>query len=134
VGVCQGEVDMGMYTEIFVNVDLKKDTPEEVINILKMMCDHDSKEEDWPEDLPPRWQYMFYGGSYYTPNTRCANLHKCGFSNQYSLIGKGDIKNYGSEIQEFFDFIRPHVDPCLGCEFIGYWRYEEDKEPTLVYL
>jgi hypothetical protein len=29
---------MGMYTEIYVNVDLKQETPDEVLNVLKAMC------------------------------------------------------------------------------------------------
>jgi hypothetical protein len=29
---------MGMYTEIYINVDLKPETPDEVINTLKAMC------------------------------------------------------------------------------------------------
>lgn len=36
---------MGMYTEIYVNVDLKRDTPEEVIHVLKAMCGKLEEEE-----------------------------------------------------------------------------------------
>ena len=30
---------MGMYTEIYVNTDLKKETPQEVIDVLSAMCE-----------------------------------------------------------------------------------------------
>ena len=121
---------MGMYTEIFVNLDLKKETPQEVINVLKAMCDMDDGAECL-KDKPQRWSYLFNDGSFYTPMTSCRRLIYHESLGQYSLIGKGDIKNYGGEIQEFFEFIKPW---CANSDaFIGYYRYEEDREPTLVY-
>jgi hypothetical protein len=118
---------MGMYTEIYVNVDLKKETPYEVICVLKAICEKDFKPKHL-NDYPDRWGALFCSGSYYTPNTSCANLTFDNISGQYSLLGKGDIKNYDGEIEAFFTFIKP------WCEegFIGYYRYEENREPTLV--
>lgn len=120
---------MGMYTEIFVNVDLLENTPNDVINTLKAMCgmEHDGQPLD---DKPSRWGYLFDDGSYCTPRTSVANLTFDRISNAWSLLGKGDIKNYESEIEQFFDFIRPWVDAVDG-EFIGYVRYEEDF-PSLI--
>ncbi|MCP4651089.1 MAG: hypothetical protein GY853_13560 [PVC group bacterium] len=120
---------MGMYTEIYVNVDLKTDTPQEVIDILRAMCDKDASAECF-KNSGGRWPYLFNNGSYYTPNTECGLLTYDKISEQYSLLAKGDIKNYGSEIEKFFEFIKPW---CEG-EFIGYYRYEESREPTLVYI
>ena len=119
---------MGMYTEIFVNIDLKGDTPDSVIETLKAMCE---REHDSPylRDKPSRWSYLFTNGSAYTPSTACGMLDQCKYSQCYSLLGKGDIKNYEGEIEEFFDFIRPWSDD----HFMGYWRYEEDELPTLVF-
>lgn len=119
---------MGMYTEIFVNVDLKENTPDEVIDVLKAMCAKDSNAECL-KDKPRRWPYLFNNGSYYLPLTQCGNLTFDDIGKHYSLLAKGDIKNYGGEIEQFFEFIRPWCDN----EFIGYYRYEEDREPTLVY-
>ena len=92
---------MGMYTEIYINVDLKRETPDDVISVLKAMCSFDS-EAECLADKPPRWSYLFNSGSYYTPNTSCASLTWDETSNSYSLLGKGDIKNYGSEIFGFW--------------------------------
>jgi hypothetical protein len=119
-----------MYTEIYVNVDLKADTPKEVLDVLTAMC---AKDSDSPHlaDKPDRWWYMFNNGSYYTPLTACALLTHDEIGGNWSLLAKGDIKNYEGEIEAFFAWIMPYVDAEQG-EFIGYSRYEEDQLPTLV--
>lgn len=124
-----------MYTEIYINVDLKKDTPDDVIKVLKAMCRMlpDQECSEVLVDYPPRWEYMFYSGSYYTPDTYCHSLTFDDITNKCSLLGKGDIKNYQDEIEKFFEWIIPYVDGCPG-EFIGYSRYEESLKPTLIYL
>jgi hypothetical protein len=119
---------MGMYTEIYVNADLKKSTPQEVIDVLSAMCDK-NHEAECLSGKPSRWAYLFNNGSYHLPLTECGKLTNDSIVGQYSLLAKGDIKNHDSDIEEFFDFIKPW---CEG-EFIGYYRYEEDREPTLVY-
>ena len=119
---------MGMYTEIFVNVDLIESTPDEVIQTLKAICgkDHDSP---FLVGKPNRWKMLFNSGSYYTPNTECAALTFDEIGDQWSLIGKGDIKNYENEIEAFFAYIEPWVED----RFMGYMRYEENEEPTLMF-
>ncbi len=125
---------MGMYTEIYVNVDLKKETPDEVLNVLKSMCYHEGFDRDvYLKDKPLRWRLLFNDGSYYTPLTSCANLTFDKIRDAWSLLGKGDIKNYGGEIEAFFEWIKPWVDGIPG-DFIGYSRYEEDQVPTLHFL
>jgi hypothetical protein len=118
---------MGMYTEIFVNVDFKEETPEEVVQTLKAICEKDH-ESPLLNNKPGRWFMLFNNGSYYTPSTQCAALTFDRISNNWSLIGKGDIKNYEGEIEAFFDYIRPWVED----NFMGYMRYEEDDMPTIM--
>lgn len=122
---------MSMYTEIYVNVDFAENVSQDIISTIEAMCNGDSASE-YLKDKPKRWSYLFNNGSYYTPYTSCANLTYDTVSRQYSLIGKGDIKNYNNEIEEFFEYIKPYVDNST--EFMGYYRYEETKEPTLVYV
>lgn len=119
---------MGMYTEVFVNTDLKPNTPKQVIDVLRAMCHLDDSAECL-DGKPQRWPYMFNNGSYYTPLTQCASLTYDEIAGHWSIIAKGDIKNYEDEIEQFFEFIKP----WCSTEFIGYMRYEEDREPTLVY-
>lgn len=121
---------MGMYTEIYVNVDFKEHLPEEFVKVIKAMCEGEECGE--LEGFPPRWKYLFNNGSYYTPSTQCRELTFDRLGNCYSLLAKGDIKNYNSEIEKFFEFITPYVETC-GKTFIGYSRYEEDVEPVLYY-
>ena len=125
---------MGMYTEIYINVNLKENIPveDEVIKVLLAMKNFDT---DSIEQLnkPSRWGSLFSSEGYSTPNTSCACFDFDMYSNQWSLLGKGDIKNYGGEIQQFFDWIKPYVDGLEG-DFIGYMRYEDDLEPNLIYL
>lgn len=130
---------MGMYTEIFVNVDLKEDTPQEVISILGAMCfgrvigAPTVIPEDSFEHCPDRWALLFNDGSHYTPRTSCAELRFCETAKAWSLLGKGDIKNYNHEIEEFFEWIMPYVEGNEG-DFIGYYRHENCQLPTLVLL
>lgn len=48
------------------------------------------------------------------------------------LITKSALKNYSQEIEKFIDWLRPHL-ACDVDEMIGYYRYEESREPTIVY-
>ena len=123
---------MGMYTEIYVNVNLKegKELPPEVLDVLTAMCE---KKHDAPalKDKPRRWSYLFNNGSYYTPFTSCAMLTQDDRTGRWSLLAKGDIKNYEGEIEDFFEWLMPWIDAKVG-EFIGYSRFEEDLLPQLV--
>jgi hypothetical protein len=122
---------MGMYSEIYVNVDLKPETPEDIINVLRAMCGDENKK---PLDGKPAiWNFLFRNGSYYTPRTSCANLTFNGISKAWSLLGKGDIKNYDGEIELFFSWLMPWIDGEEG-DFIGYKQYEENQTPKLVFL
>ncbi|QGT54402.1 hypothetical protein b3_0158 [Synechococcus phage B3] len=124
-----------MYTEIYVNVDLKIETPENIINTLKAMCDmfDYEKTNDTLAEFPQRWHCLFSNMSYYTPSTYCRYLNFDNISHQWSLLGKGDIKNYDNEIEQFFTWIMPWVDGYPG-DFIGYSRYEESKTPKLYFI
>jgi len=125
---------MGMYTEIYTRIELKEDTPESVIQVLKFML---GEIEDMPA-LPdhalfktPRWDFML----------RCHSFYHIPFSNQtlkysdigenYYLFGRSDLKNYDEEIEKFFDWIHPY---CEHGGMIGYSLYEEDTKPTLYFI
>jgi len=129
---------MGMYTEIYINIDFKKNVSDDVIKTLEVICNRDLNkwQAEYQTKHPDRWIMLFNNGSYYTPSTYCGQISYDKISQRYSLIGKGDIKNYNNEIEQFFEWILPYVDFAPGYEklFIGYMRYEEDVEPTLVYI
>ena len=126
---------MGYYTEVYINVDLKPNTPDSVLCVLKAMCGlvDDKEAAELLKDYPPNWRYLFYNGSYYTPNTSCRLLTQDPTYKYWSLLGKGDIKNYGREIEQFFDWIDLYVDNGYGGRFIGYIRGEDSDSPSLVF-
>ena len=100
-----------MYTEIYLKVRLKEDTPSEVIDILKYMIEGDPELQVY-SDLPDhplfnthRWDFMLRCSSYYhvpfnTVELRYNNIAEC-----YYLTGRSDLKNYDGEIAKFFDWI-----------------------------
>ena len=119
---------MGMYTEIYVNVDLKKETPQEIIDTFRQLCAGLQ-----PNGFPERSGQLFSNSSYYTPNTEVCSLSYDETSRQWSFLGKGDLKNYSGDVEHFFDWLMPWVDGFPG-DFVGYHRYEEDQKPTLVFI
>lgn len=121
---------MGMYTEIYINVDLLPNTPTEIINVLNAVFK--DRSSDLLDTFPKRWRLLFNNGSYYTPLTSCSEMTFDEIAGQWSILGKGDIKNYNNEIEEFFDFLMPYIDAQEGM-FIGYSRYEEALEPQLIF-
>lgn len=114
---------MGMYTEIYLNVNLKKETSVETVNELVAHIKGEREGRPLCADM-----------SYYTPSTSAFYSGKDSISGQWSLLCKGDLKNYDKEIEKFVELLKPHVDlNSNGKTFIGYMRYEESIIPTLLY-
>lgn len=128
---------MGMYTELHFNSELKKNTPENVLNTLKYMIS--GEESIKPTALPDhdlfeteRWEVLFLMDSYYfDADTHCTLRHDT-ISDTYYLCVRSNLKNYGSEIEKFIDWIMPYLDKFEG-DFLGFYRYEESEQPTLIY-
>ncbi|UDL16402.1 hypothetical protein SEA_ZOOMAN_153 [Microbacterium phage Zooman] len=120
---------MGMYTEFFFRAELKKDTPQEVIDFLDAWF---KGEEPAPLDHDffrrPRWESLLLGSSAYFPT-----LPNSSFANVWGYWELGihaSLKNYGAEIDYFLDWIEPYVDGYKG-DFLGYSLYEESEQPHL---
>lgn len=128
---------MGMYTEFVGAIELKKDTPKEVIDILEFMVN--DKEE--PKKLPndelfkcDRWKWMLRCDNYSFVGITNTMLVRDEFNDSYYLTIRCSLKNYDSEIEKFCKFIKPYTYAIDGSEeFIGYIRYEESNKPTLIY-
>lgn len=127
---------MGMYTEIYLSVSLKEDTPSNIIDVLKYMFS--DKCDNQPKDLPkheffilPRWEMIGRGSScYFVPRPTSAMWEEY-YSDGWYITSRSDLKNYSGEVEAFFDFLMPYVDAHEG-EFIGYSRYEEDDTPAII--
>lgn len=124
---------MGMYTELNIGLELSKDTPEEVINIINYMISGEGSDMPTTPNHPlfstDRWDFMLTCSSYYF---NAQPVHKF----EYDEIGEcwfltsiSNLKNYNSEIEKFLDWISPYINDN---GFFGYMRYEEDDFPTLL--
>lgn len=130
---------MGMYTEFHFNAELVKDLPKEVENILKYMIGESDVTDISPSDLlnhklfsTPRWQVMLMGDSYYFAADTISTLRYDNITNSHFLCIRCSFKNYDSEIELFLDWISPYIEMDSG-EFLGFYRYEMDEIPTLIY-
>lgn len=123
---------MGMYTELNIGVNLRSDTPENVIDILKYMLGDIDKVEtpDHPLFSTKRWNFMLVSGSYYFDGHTDSSMEKNDISHEYELNVCCNLKNYDNEIKLFLDFIRPYL---VTKGFLGYTRYEDCDDPTLIY-
>ena len=130
---------MGMYTEIIFGCELKKDTPEVVVNVLRYMCGEIEKPSELPEHEffeEDNRDYLFKSASYYFGTSK-PNQHIWfdKISNSWKISARGNIKNYGNEIEKFLDWIKPYIDSGSGYrDFYAIVCYEEQSEPDIYYL
>ena len=127
---------MGMYTELVLGVNLRSDTPNEVIDILTYMTEsgrghlepmiphHDLFKTD-------RWRFMLLCGSYYFDGFTQSGFQYDDIGKNWKLNVRCNLKNYSHEIEKFINWISPYVS-TRG--FAGYSRCEESEEPTLIYF
>lgn len=127
---------MGMYTELIFGAELKKDTPNEVIEALKyMMGEVEEKPRKFP--LPEgRCGRLFQGGSYYFAiNNSVKKMWLDDIDKRWHISTRSNIKNYENEIETFLEWIKPYLDGGSGKkDFYAIVTYEEAEEPTIYYL
>lgn len=124
---------MGMYTELNLGVCFIEKCPQNVIDILKYMLDN-----DLPAPMVPnhplfktsRWDFMLVCDSCYFDSHVDSSIQYKDYLDQYYLNVRCNLKNYDQEIEHFLNFIQPYLE-TEG--FLGYMRYEEDDDPTLIY-
>jgi hypothetical protein len=126
---------MGMYTELRVCCRLKRDIPQDVVDILKWMSSGDHI-NGAPPAVPPhplfecaRWRFLFTMGSAYFDDEAASAVVK--FGDQWHVLTVANLKNYDGEIGKFVDWLSPYVDAAPG-EVWARHRYEEFDDETLV--
>lgn len=129
---------MGMYTELVLAVELNAEAGE-IVPILEAMIspklEERSEVEAAIESIPPhplfqttRWWMMLLGTScYFRGGPHSSIDDHCGHK---SLVVRFNIKNYESEIEHFINWLDPYV---RRDGYAGYFRYEEDLVPTLIF-
>lgn len=126
---------MGMYTELHFNVELKKGVPSDVLAILRLMLGEIKRKLDLPDHplfKTDRWKIMFQCDSYYFKADTHSTLRYDEISETWLLCIRCNVKNYNDEIEKFVDWILPYCDTYAG-DFLGFSRYEETEQPTLIH-
>lgn len=109
---------MGYYTELYLHCKFKSNLPTEIEDVLKFLFDttQDRKLPKLPKHplfKTERWpvigrmtgnNYSAVSQLYFFESTRRPE------SSRYELTTRFDIKNYGDEIREFLDWIKPHIN------------------------
>jgi hypothetical protein len=127
---------MGMYTELHLNAEMRQDTPEQVLEVLRYMLGEMDTEPSLPSHeffQTSRWRVLFKADSYYfSADTHCT-LRWDKIARTHYLCIRSNLKNYDSEIEKFVAWITPYLANDAG-EFLGFHRYEEDQQPTLIFM
>jgi len=126
---------MGMHTELNIGVNLKADTPENIINILKFMIGDlgKLKSHEIPAHklfLSRKWAIMFGPDSCYSDGYMDCSMIGDDDIDEYRFNIRCNLVNCDDEIELFLDFIRPYL---ATTGFLGYKRREKDKNPILIY-
>lgn len=126
---------MGMYTEMVAAFDLPK-ASEKDIKIIKYMLDEGEKplevfDEDHPLFHTDRWDCMLRCGSYSFYGKPCHVFEYDNIRKSHALTVRFNLKNYCDEIRKFLDWVYPKAEHS---GFVGYYRYEEYEDPTLIYF
>lgn len=112
-------------TEIYVNLMLFDDTPDEVLQVLYDLCELNMGKSLCLGEYDKYWG-LFTNNSFNVPCTETKVFNY--YNGSYSLLGKGDTDDK-TLIVEFFKFISQYS----ATEFMGYYLGEDEVEPTLVY-
>ncbi len=133
---------MGMYTEFLLECKLDTSKMSGVDkNIIDYLFNKDDFDRDYPPELPnhklfecPRWDMIGRSGSCYFDRDNPINENDL-TSSIYTISSKSDFKCYNNEIKLFVEWITPFIiksdDKPLE---IGYEWYEEDEEPTKIFI
>ena len=127
---------MGMYTELILGAELKKDVPDIVVNTLKYLV---GDIEEKPRDFPltgERSDWMLQMGSYYFAiNNSVCKMWFDDIDSRWHISTRSNLKNYDGEIEEFLEWLKPYIDGGSGFnDMYAIVMYEEAEEPTIYYL
>ena len=122
---------MGMYTDLVMGVEISADP--KVIQKLRYMLDNSEPDININHKLftdKTRWKFMLHCDSYYFDGQTDSKLIYDECVENYYLNVRCNLKNYDNEIELFLNWLCPYIK-TEG--FLGYMRYEEDYNPTLIY-
>lgn len=124
---------MGMYTEFYFRADIKDG---DAADWLDKQINGD--EAEWFESEPQtplkdhalftthRWRSVFIGGGSVSHESRSPTF----YGNR--LVLSSSLKNYDDEIENFINWITPHLKMFPG-EYLGYSLYEDSTDDSKDY-
>lgn len=123
---------MGMYTELVLACEVE-DNYQDCIRPIEclLMNRIDCTYPDHEFFKSPRSKYMLNSDSYYFDGETHSNLKYDIQVESYYLTIRCNLKNYDNEIEKFLNWLAPYI---LSYGFLGYYRYEEHENPTLIYI
>ncbi len=127
---------MGMYTEMIFGAELKRDTPNTVIESLKYML---GERNERPKDFPFSEygiDFLFQGGScYFAVSDPVNRMWFDDVSDAWRISTRSNIKNYNSEIETFLEWIEEYIESGSGYnDMYAIVIYEEQTVPAIYYL
>lgn len=124
-----------MYTELVIGCRI----PASSVDAIHALENWGEVKLDHPLFQTDRWDHIgcLVGMSFATKLSwlKLEKHDRAWDGDDYSLAVRCSFKNYGGEVALFIDWLK-----SIGAEgsgdlgFIGYSMYEEDDEPTLIYL
>lgn len=135
---------MGMYTELVLAIELKKDTPENVLDIVQYLA------AEWDGEAPPVPDHQFFSNDFWEAMLTSDSNYLVGepdivfirskptFSGKYSSLTVRSQVRSNEPVDDFLDWIAPYCEEGSysqdGFTFAGYLRYEASYIPQLIYF
>ena len=127
---------MGTYTELHLNLKLRKDIPVEIKYLFEKVVNNRDLEVNGlfssQDVFAPninhqffkcdRWYMLFLGNNFYEEVGISKFIEDIYY---YSLIINSEFKNYDNEINEFINFITPYTIGRKKKQYVG-WSLRED--------
>jgi hypothetical protein len=122
---------MGMYTRLTFWADFTEDSPAvPVIQSLMEPWKHGGSFPDHPFFGLPHAQSVLTCSSYYHRTGETQFVYD-DIAHRWWLNADSSLKNYADEIRQFLSWVAPYDVGDSG--FRGFYIYEEDENPTLIY-
>lgn len=129
---------MENYAELIFGARLRKDTPNEVVNVLRYLCG----QIEYPHNLDGESsmiandEVLFRGSSYYFGVVFCTPyMEYDNIAGSWIVSTRANLKNYNDEISRFLVWIKPYIARGSGeRNMYAIVTNEDDSEPTIYYL
>ena len=114
---------MGMYTHWALQIELRKGTPEKILNEIRTVIAYEDNDS-------PLYPIARAGAAYQV----CAPARLLSsYGEQHTLTVLASVKYGTGAIMLAVEYLAPYVD-SYGLGFCGWMQYEEEDHPTLLYI